>query len=78
MAWCSMLPRRITLSSVSGKGWFNLCSLIAQCATGVQPHPAPESNQSESGQIILTRSYECVIKSSDVANQKGISLKYNN
>ena len=23
------------------------CTLIAQCATGVQPPPAPESNQSE-------------------------------
>ena len=25
-------------------GWFNLCTLITPCATGVQPHPAPESN----------------------------------
>ena len=30
-------------------GWFNLCTLITPCATGVQPHPAPESNQSDSG-----------------------------
>ena len=29
----------------SADGWSNLCSLITQCATGVQPHPAPESNQ---------------------------------
>lgn len=25
--------------------WFILCALIAQCATCVQPHPAPTSNQ---------------------------------
>ena len=29
--------------SVCGYGWFNLCTLIAQCATGKQPHPAPQS-----------------------------------
>ena len=31
--------------SVCGDGWFNLCSLITQRETGVQPPPAPESNQ---------------------------------
>ena len=31
--------------SVWGDGWSNLCTLITQWATGVQPHPAPESNQ---------------------------------
>ncbi|CAL8296460.1 unnamed protein product [Lota lota] len=41
--------------SVCGDGWFNLCTLIAQCATGVQPHPAPESNQSDSGQVRLLK-----------------------
>ncbi|CAL8272225.1 unnamed protein product [Lota lota] len=41
--------------SVCGGGWFNLCTLIAQCATGVQPHPAPESNQSDSGQVRLLK-----------------------
>ncbi|CAL8234129.1 unnamed protein product [Arctogadus glacialis] len=30
---------------VCGDFWFNLCTLIAQCVTGVQPLPAPESNQ---------------------------------
>ena len=28
---------------VCGDGWFNLCTLIAQCATGVQLHPTPIS-----------------------------------
>ncbi|CAL8326343.1 unnamed protein product [Lota lota] len=41
--------------SVCGGGWFNLCTLIAQCATGVQPHPAPDSNQSDSGQVRLLK-----------------------
>ena len=30
---------------VFGDGWFNLSTLIAQHATGVQPHPDPESDQ---------------------------------
>ena len=33
--------------TVWGDGWFSLCALIAQCTTGVQPHPAPESYQSD-------------------------------
>ena len=37
------------MQSVCGDGWLNLCTLITQCATGVQPHSAPESNQSDSG-----------------------------
>ena len=46
MTWWSILPRRRSLPEcVCGDGWFNLCTLITQCATGVQPHPAPESNQ---------------------------------
>ena len=35
--------------------WFNLCTLIASWETGVQPHQAPESNQSESGQVRLLK-----------------------
>ncbi|CAL8387263.1 unnamed protein product [Boreogadus saida] len=35
--------------SVCVVGWFNLCTLITLCATGVQPHPAPESNQTQPG-----------------------------
>ena len=38
-----------------GDGWFNLCTLITQCATGVQPHPAPESNQTRPGEAASTR-----------------------
>ena len=40
--------------SVCGDGWFNLCTLITQCATGVQPHPAPESNQTGPGEAAST------------------------
>ena len=29
-------------------GWFNMGTLIAQCATGVQGSPAPESNHTDS------------------------------
>ena len=36
--------------SVCDDGWFNQCTLIAQCTTGVQPHPFPEFNQTDSGQ----------------------------
>ena len=40
--------------SERGDGWFNLCSLISQCATGVQPHPALESNQRPPGEAAST------------------------
>ena len=33
---------------MGGDAWFNLYTLITQCATGVQPHSAPKSNQSDS------------------------------
>ena len=45
--WCSKLPGDLP-ESVCGDGWFNLPTLISQCATGVQPHLAPQSQQSES------------------------------
>ena len=38
---------KIILLSVCGDGWFNLCKLIAQFTTGVQPYPK--------SQISLTR-----------------------
>ena len=41
------------LSSVCGDDSANLYTLTAQCAAGVQPHPAPESNQSDSCQVRL-------------------------
>ena len=41
--------------SVWGDGWSNLCTLITQWATGVQPHPAPESNQTPPGEAASTR-----------------------
>ena len=44
MSWCSLI------SPQSVPGWFNI-TLIHQCATGVQPQAAPESNQSDSGQV---------------------------
>ena len=44
------LSCRRSLSSVCG-GWFNLCTLIAQFATGVQSHPA----QSDPGQVRLLK-----------------------
>ena len=37
-------PRRVCVEMV------NLCTQIAQCATGVHPHPAPEFNQSLPGE----------------------------
>ena len=40
--------------SVCVVGWFNLCTLITLCATGVQPHPAPESNQTQPGEADST------------------------
>ena len=36
--------------SVYSDGWFNLCPLMTQCATGVQPHLAPESNRTRPGE----------------------------
>ena len=33
--------------SVCGVGWFNLCPLTTQCATGVQPHSALKSNKTQ-------------------------------
>ena len=33
-------------------GWFNLCRLIPQCATGVPP-PQSDFNQTDSGQVRL-------------------------
>ena len=30
-----------------------LCTLIAQCTTGAQPHLAPDTHQSDSGQVRL-------------------------
>jgi hypothetical protein len=40
--------------SVYGDGWFNLCRLITQCTTGVQPNPAPGSNQTPPGEAAET------------------------
>ena len=37
--------------SVCGDGWFTLGTLITQQATAMQPHKAPEYNQSETGQV---------------------------
>ena len=34
---------------ISPRVWVEKAGLIAQCVTGVQPHPDPESNQSDSG-----------------------------
>ena len=28
---------------VCGAGGFDLCAMISQCSTGVQPHPSPEA-----------------------------------
>ena len=36
--------------SACGYGWSNLCTLITQRATGVQPHPAPDFNQTRPGE----------------------------
>ena len=41
--------------SVWGDGWYNLCTLISQCTTGVQPYPAPESNQSDLAPVRLPK-----------------------
>ena len=38
--------------NVCGDGWNNVWSLTAQCATGVQPQPAPESNQTDLAQVM--------------------------
>ena len=38
--------------SVCGESWFIVGALIVH-DTGVQPHPAPESNQSDLGQVRL-------------------------
>ena len=57
LAWV-LEPRVVDGSvceSVCGDGWFNLCTLIVQCTKGVQPHPAPECNQSDSGQVKLLK-----------------------
>ena len=35
-----------------GDGWFNECTLIAQCATGVHSQPALEANQTLTGQAV--------------------------
>ena len=40
---------------VCGDGGFDPCTLVSQCATGVQPHPAPESNQFDAGQVRLLK-----------------------
>ena len=45
--------KKTTTSNVLGDGWFNLCTLISQCTTGVKPHPASVSNHSDSGQVRL-------------------------
>ena len=37
-------------------GWFNLCTLVPECRTGVKPHPAPESIQPDSGHVRLLKS----------------------
>ena len=49
------LPWAVSLIVGGGDGWLKRCTLIAQRATGVQPHPAPESNQSDSGQVKLLK-----------------------
>ena len=42
--------------------WFNCCTLITQCATGVQPHPAPKSIQTGPGAaaVIHTHTLFCM------------------
>jgi len=40
---------------VCGDGWLILCVLITQRTTGVQPHPAPDSNQPDWGQVRLLK-----------------------
>jgi hypothetical protein len=37
----------VGFSSVCADGWFSLCTLSNQCATGLQSHPAPESIQAD-------------------------------
>ncbi|CAL8275036.1 unnamed protein product [Boreogadus saida] len=46
-----------TSLSVCADGWLNLSSLIAQCSSAVQPHPAPESSQGPPG-AVMTSPYE--------------------
>ena len=44
--------------SMCGGGWLNQCTLISQCTgvqMSVQPHPASQSNQSDSGQVRLLK-----------------------
>ena len=48
--------------SVCGDDWFNLCTLITQCATGVQPDPAPESTQTGPGEAALTSHHPYTLK----------------
>ena len=49
MNWGSMLPGRRSPSVCCDESGDNCCTLSNQCATGVQPHPTPVSNQSDSG-----------------------------
>ena len=41
------------IRSVCGDSWFILGAMIAHDCSSVQPHPAPETNQSDSGQVRL-------------------------
>ena len=41
--------------AVCGDDWNNWSALIAQRTTGVQPHPAPQSNKADSGQVRLLK-----------------------
>ena len=43
--------------SVCGDHWLNLWAVISGRPPGVQPHPAPESNQSVAGQVRLPRTH---------------------
>ena len=52
---CSMLPRRRVCGDVCGDVRLNLCPFISQCTTGLQPHLAPESHQSDSGPVRLLK-----------------------
>ena len=44
-----MLPSQRT-ECVIEVGWLNLSTLIAQLATGVQPHQTPDSSQTRPGE----------------------------
>ena len=52
--WCSTHRRTVCACvCVCGDSWFNLHTLIAQRAPGVQPHPAPlQSDSSRCGTLI--------------------------